>query len=355
MVSRRDFIKRSVTLTLGGAAGLVAACSGSPQTTPPPTVASANPTSAATLAPTPTTAAVAQLPTDTIEPPVPTPSATRIPPSPTPTQAYLAVARGDSPAAITRAAITALGGIGRFVKAGDDVIVKPNICNAENGPEYASTTNPEVVATLVTMCLEAGAKRVRVMDLPFSGTAVEAYKKSGIRAAVEAAHGEMELMSDMKYITATFPPQAKAIKTWQVYGDVLKADVLINVPIAKTHSVTNLTLALKNIMGVIHDRSSLHSQIDQRIPDLSTLIRSTLVVVDGVRVLTQNGPTGGSLKWVKQANTVIATHDIVAADAYATKLFFQRDPAKIRHIKNAADMGLGRIDVENLDVKELTI
>src|SRR5512136_2135154 len=157
-------------------------------------------------------------------------------PGPTGDQAYLAVAHGEDPAAIVKAALASLGGIERFVKPGQDVIIKPNICVDYHPPEYAATTNPVVVAALVTLCLGAGAKRVRVMDSPFPGISpTSAYAASGIEAAVKEAGGEMEVMSPIKFSEFDIP-QGKSITAWKVYRDVLESDVLINVPIAKNHS-----------------------------------------------------------------------------------------------------------------------
>jgi uncharacterized protein (DUF362 family) len=340
MISRREFLRRSILYTLALAGGnSLAACSPKSPTSLPP-VANVLPTRTSLPLATSTRAATASSTT---------PATLIAPAENTP---YLVVARGPSPAAITRAAIDALGGISKFVKPGSDVILKPNICNAQNRPEYASTTNPEVLAALVQMCLEAGAKRVRAMDQPFSGTAVEAYKVSGIREAVERAGGQMEIMASAKYVTVDFP-NARDIKSWQVYQDILQADAVINVPIAKHHGSARLTLAMKNLMGVITNRNSIHIALDQRIADLSTVIKPTLNVIDGVRVLTRNGPTGGSLDYVMTANTIIASTDIVAADAYATHLLFNKQPQDIGYIKIGADMRLGRSDFENLSVKEV--
>jgi uncharacterized protein (DUF362 family) len=211
-----------------------------------------------------------------------------------------------------------------------------------------------VVAALVQMCLEAGAARVRVMDQPFSGTATEAYKTSGIREAVERAGGQMEIMSDMKFASVNFP-DGRDIKKWKVYQDILKADVVINVPIAKTHDVATLTLAMKGLMGVITDRPSIHNAIHQRIADLSTLIKPTLNVIDGVRVLARGGPTNWNLADVVLANTIIASHDIVAADAYATQVLFKVKPEDVGYIKIGAEMSIGRFDFNNLRVKEVTV
>ena len=273
--------------------------------------------------------------------------------TPAPPDAYLAVARGEGAGGLVQAAIMALGGIERFVKQGDEVVIKPNICVAYHTPEYAATTNPEVVAELVRLCLGAGAKRVRVMDQPFGGTADQAYQRSGIGEAVKAAGGQMETMSKMKYQDTPIPG-GRDITRWPVYQDALKADVLINVPIAKHHGLARLTLGMKNLMGVIENRGGMHINLGQRVADLTSLVRPTLTVVDAVRILMDNGPTGGSLDDVKVMNTVIASHDIVAADAYAATLFglSGRD---IPATAAGAAMGLGTLDLSGVKVEEISL
>jgi uncharacterized protein (DUF362 family) len=270
--------------------------------------------------------------------------------------AYLAVARGAGadPAELTRRAIAAVGGIERFVKNGADVIVKPNICNAYHGPEYASTTNPDVIAAIIGLCLGAGAKRVRVLDYPFGGTAQSAYVKSGIEEAVKKAGGEMEVMSRMKFRKVALPG-GKAIKEWDVYGDIMDADAVINVPIAKHHSSATLTLGMKNLMGVVEDRNGMHARgLHQCIADLSTAVKPQLTVVDAVRMLMANGPTGGNLNDVKQADTVIASADVVAADAYAASLF-DMTPAQVSYIRIAGEMGLGQPDLTAIKIEEIAV
>jgi uncharacterized protein (DUF362 family) len=275
-------------------------------------------------------------------------------PAPTGSQAYLAVAHGGDPAAIVKAALASLGGIGRFVKQGQDVIIKPNICVDYHPAEYAATTNPVVVATLVALCLGAGAKRVRVMDSPFKGiSANSAYAAIGIEAAVQAAGGVMEVMSPIKFAKFDIP-QGKSITSWDIYRDVLETDVLIDVPIAKNHSLARLTLGGKNLLGVISDPNQIHSALGQRVADLVSLIRPTLTVVDAYRILMEHGPTGGSLNDVKQANTVIASHDIIAADAYGATLF-GLSGADIPYIKKGAEMGLGTLDVSTVKVEEVNV
>jgi uncharacterized protein (DUF362 family) len=267
-------------------------------------------------------------------------------------QAYLAVARGGDPEAITKTAIAALGGIERFVKSGDDVIIKPNICVNYRTPEYAATTNPTVVATLVSLCLGAGARRVRVMDTPFPGIPADAaYEVSKIAEAVKAGGGEMEVMSPVKFVTTPIP-EGLDLTEWEVYQDVLDTDVLINVPIAKDHNLARLSLGIKNLLGVITKPNQMHRNLGQRAADLASLVRPTLTVVDAVRIMVDHGPTGGSLNDVRQADTIIASHDFVAADAYAATMFDMAG-ADIAYVKAAADMGLGTLDLDSIEVEEI--
>jgi len=274
-------------------------------------------------------------------------------PAPSGEQAYLAVARGEAPQAIVQAALAALGGIERFVKSGQDVILKPNICVDYHSAEYAATTNPEVVAALVGLCLGAGARRVRVMDMPFGGSPASAYAISGIEEAVRAAGGEMEIMSPVKFARFDIP-NGKSIQAWEIYRDVLETDVLIDIPIAKHHSLARLSLAAKNLLGVISRPNQIHQSLAQRIADLASLIRPTLTVVDAYRILTAHGPTGGSLNDVQATHTVIASHDMVAADAYAATLFALKG-AEVPYIQKCADMGLGTLDLSTVKVEEIYV
>jgi uncharacterized protein (DUF362 family) len=276
-------------------------------------------------------------------------------PSPAAEAAYLAAARGgDDPEALTRAAIAAIGGMGQFVPAGSNVIIKPNICTAFRGYKYAATTNPWVVGALVKMSLESGASRVRVFDSPFNGDFTGAYKNSGIAEQVLAAGGEMEAINWDNYV-AVQPPGTKSFRSAKVYGEILNADVLIDVPIAKHHGTTGLTLAMKNLMGVVYDRGAIHNNIHQQIAELANFIRPKLTVIDGVRILLAGGPLGGSLGDVRKMDTVIASADIVAADAYATRLFGWSDPNRLGYVKIGAQLGLGRSDLENLKIQEIAI
>jgi uncharacterized protein (DUF362 family) len=240
-----------------------------------------------------------------------------------------------------------------FVGKGADVIVKPNICSSYYGPEYAVTTNPEVVGTLVSLCRRAGAGRVRVMDTPFAGPAEEAYRVSGIQDAAETAGGEMQIMSPTGFRPYRIP-DGRDLTSWPIYSDVLSCDVLIDVPVAKDHGATRLTLGGKNLLGVILDPGDIHTSIGQRTADLMSVCRPSLTVVDAVRVLTANGPTGGDLDDVERLDTVIAGADIVAADSYAATLF-DLTGADVPYVQAAYDMGLGEMDLEKVAVRRVRV
>ena len=297
---------------------------------------------------TPTNSSVSdtEAPTETIPPqPEVTPSPGSYP--------DMAIARNGDPEEMVKKAVRALGGMKRFVKSGDVVVVKPNICVAYHGYEYAATTNPWVVGALVKLALEAGASKVKVMDYPFGGTAQQAYNVSGIQAEVNKSGGKMVVMSNIKY-SETDIPKGIDLKSTKIFDGILNADVIINVPIAKHHQLARLTLAMKNMMGVIYNRPMMHSNLGQRLADLNSRVRSNLVIVDAVRMLMDNGPSGGNLGDVRKANTIIASPDIVAADSYAATLFGLQ-PNDLSYIKKGAAMGLGIQNLGKLKIEEINL
>ena len=265
----------------------------------------------------------------------------------------LVVARRGDPEALVRQALIGLGGMERFVPKRSHVVIKPNICVAYHSYEYAATTNPWVVAALVKLAFEAGASSVQVMDYPFGGSPEEAYTRSGIAEQVQAAGGEMVIMPRFKFVSTSIPNGAD-LKQAEIFEDALRTNILINVPIAKNHSLARLTLGMKNLMGLIRDRPAIHRNLGQRLADLTSLIQPTLTVIDAVRILMDHGPTGGNLDDVKQLDTIIASPDIVAADSYAATLFGLQ-PDSLSYVKAGATMGLGRNDLDNLNIQEFTI
>ena len=257
------------------------------------------------------------------------------------------VATGTDAARITRNAIGAIGGIGRFVKPGDVVVVKPNM-GWDRTPEQAANTNPLVVRATVEEALKAGAKKVKVFDRTCNDER-RCYANSGIQAALKGLDRvEVRFIENERFKKVLL--NGEALKEWELYGEALSANVFINVPVAKHHRLTGLTLGLKNIMGMMGgDRGKIHKQIEPALADVNAVLRSHLTVIDATRILTDHGPQGGDLADVKVLNTVIASTDIVAADAYATTLFGMK-PADIGVTVAAAKRGLGEMDLRKVRV-----
>jgi uncharacterized protein (DUF362 family) len=260
----------------------------------------------------------------------------------------LAVASGKDPAKNVRAAVDALGGMKKLVSSGDFVVIKPNI--AWNRPaDAAATTNPEVVAELVKMCKECAANRILVVDHIIDKPAEAVLNFTRIRPAAEKAGAEVTAAQNESDYRSMEIPKGKLIKSNTCIKDILKADVFINVPIAKAHSSTKLTLGMKNLMGCNWNRQAWHasSSLDQCIADYAGAVRADLVVLDANRILLTNGPKGpGETRDVEQ---VIAGVDQVAVDAYGATLF-GTTPKDIGYIRLAHEAGLGEMDLGKMNL-----
>jgi len=264
----------------------------------------------------------------------------------------LASVTGSDYQAVVRESINLLGGMEHFVKPGDKVVVKPNI-GWDRSPEQAANTHPLVVKTLIELALEAGAKEVRLFDYTCNEKR-RCYINSGIKEAVDSLKtrkAKLVHIDERKFISVDIEA-GRSLTRWEIYKDALTADTYINVPVAKHHSLSRLTLGLKNSMGVIGgNRGRLHHDLGQKLADLATVVRPALTVVDATRILLNNGPQGGRLTDVEKRDTVIASADPVAADAFATTLFGLR-PEDISSTVAAHRMGLGQMDLGKVHLLE---
>jgi len=266
-------------------------------------------------------------------------------------QPDLVIARGAPPAKITRAAIDGLGGIKRFIGRGDVVVVKPNI-GWDRTPEYAANTNPEVVAAVIRLCFEAGAGKVKVFDNTVND-ARRTYKQSGIADAAKSAGALVSFIDDRKFKDMRI--NGLVLKSWPLYTDVFEADKVINIPIAKTHGIAGLTLGMKNWMGIMGGwRGRIHQRIDESLVDLAMTVKPVLTILDAVRILTDNGPSGGDLKDVKILNTVVAGVDPVAVDAFGTTLFGMK-PADLGSVRIGHQIRLGSMDLGKLSIQRIRL
>ncbi len=264
----------------------------------------------------------------------------------------LAIVTGEA-AASTRAAVSMLGGMSSFVRKGDRVVIKPNMSFAR-GPLSATNTSPEVVRELVAMCREAGASRIRVLDHPLRPDDLCVKE---IRDACRV-HGSdlVHALNDKSFYREVSIPLGSTLKSTDVMKDVLEADVLIAAPVAKSHGSTGVSLSMKGMMGLVWSRGIMHylHDLNNSIVDLCTILKPKLVVIDGIRVLSTNGP-GGPGKVLK-TDTIIASRDMVAADAQAVSMFEwygrQMEPRQIKHIRLAHERGLGRMDINALNIQK---
>lgn len=263
----------------------------------------------------------------------------------------LAVVHGASASKITRAAIDAMGGMKRFISRGDIVVIKPNMA-WDRTPEFAANTNPEVVAEVVKMCYEAGAKVVKVFDRTVNDPR-RCYIQSGIAEAARSVGAQVSFVDERKFKEMEI--KGEVLKSWPLYTEVFEADKVINIPIAKHHGLARLTMAMKNWMGIMGgSRRQIHQRLDESLVDLSMFVKPTLTILDAVRILTSNGPQGGSLDDVKKRDTVIVGVDQVAVDSYGATLFGMKG-SELEYVRIADRRGIGKMDLSKLKIKKINV
>jgi len=282
--------------------------------------------------------------------------------------ADLAVAKSKKADDAVKKALEALGGIQKFVKPKQTVILKPNV-SFPNPAQWATTTNPQVVAAVASLCVDAGAKRVLIIDHPMrqpekclSRTGIEAACKDikGVYVRMESEQRDYkEVLLDKKTgrFAEVFEGQTPLLQKVEISKKTQsKGIVLINLPVAKSHSATGVSFGMKNLMGLIWDRTYFHKVgIHQAIAELTAIIRPNLTIVDATQVLLTRGPEGPGQ--TKALNTVIAGIDPVTVDAYTTTLERwngQRlEPKDIGYITAAHELKLGEIDLNKVNIKEV--
>jgi uncharacterized protein (DUF362 family) len=252
---------------------------------------------------------------------------------------------------LTQSVFEAAGGIRQFVSKGDVVVIKPNISWGRPS-KMAATTNPEVLQAVIELCQEAGAKKVRIADNTIENSKF-CFSVSGAENVAKITGAELiipdeSLMREMKL-------QGDRLDVWPVYLPIVEADKLINLPVAKDHILSSLTLGMKNWFGAIGGRrGSLHREIHPNIVDLAQFFKPTITLIDATRIMTRNGPSGGSTSDVVTKNTLILSDDPVAADGKAA-LLFGKEPQNIGYIKLAKKRGLGTYDFSKLLQKKVSV
>ena len=262
----------------------------------------------------------------------------------------IVVGSGDDAASVTAAVITALGGMSAFIHPGDVVVVKPNI-GWDRRPEQAANTNPDVVAEVVRHCVAAGAAKVIVTDITCNDP-VRCFNRSGIAAAAREAGAEVLLPNEARLRDVNMG--GVMLGRQPVFDTYLEVDKCINIPIAKHHGLTRVSLGLKNLYGIIGgNRGRLHQDIHNSIADLGNFLRATLTILDAWRILLRNGPQGGSLDDVEERHVIAASVDPVALDAWGGERFFGLSVADMPWLALSQRYGLGTTDHATLPLTEV--
>ena len=270
----------------------------------------------------------------------------------------LVAVMGSEPVTMFRKAIAEVGGISKYVKRGNKVVLKPNI-GWDRSPELAANTNPELVAEIVSQCLQAGAKEVLVFDHTCDDWR-KCYKNSGIEEAVTKAGGKMVPGHEESYYRDVDIPNGVVLKKTKIHQAILDSDVWINIPVLKMHGGAKMSVSMKNLMGIVWDRRFFHNHnLQQCIADCNTLAkRPVLNVVDAFRVIKSNGPQGKSEADVANPKGLFISSDIVAVDTAAIKFFDQVSTMNINsveHVGKAEELKLGTTHLEKLKIRRIKV
>ncbi len=264
----------------------------------------------------------------------------------------VAVRDGDRAAMLDRA-IAELGGMQQFVKPGQTVVIKPNI-SFDTPPGHGSNTHPELLRRVVALCFAAGAKSVSIFDHTLDQWQ-RAYAASGAEQVAKETGARLVPGNDPEYYREVQIPGGTVLRSARVHSLVLESDVFINVPVLKNHGGAQMTAAMKNLMGVVWDRRFYHrNDLDQCIADFVSFKRPALNILDAYHPMVRNGPRGRSAADLMEMRSLLASADIVALDAAAAKMLgFQ--PAGIRYVKLAAGMGLGTMDLDQVEIRRFKL
>ncbi|MEW5819320.1 MAG: DUF362 domain-containing protein [Cyanobacteriota bacterium] len=256
----------------------------------------------------------------------------------------LCLSKGTTYSEMTKSVINKMGGIKKFVSPGDVVVLKPNIAwNQKAG--YGANTTPEIVGTIAKLCKDAGAKKVKILEYPCVDPKVS-FNRSGIMQVARAVGADIHYLDERTLKKCKIG--GNFVTEWPVFSEFIDNDTLINIPIAKHHCLSKLSIGMKNWLGAIgDDRGELHEDLHTSIADFATFFKPDLTIVDLTKVLIKNGPQGGSLEDVKTLNMITGGLDPVATDAFAAKLLGY-NPADIGFIKKAQEYGIGTMNYKKL-------
>lgn len=263
----------------------------------------------------------------------------------------MAIAHGTEHEKTIRAALGALGGMGRFIQHGDVVMIKPNVA-FDRSPALAATTHPDALRAVAKLCFEAGAAKVVIADNPINSP-TGCFLKSGLTAV--AAELNLDLLYPELASFAPLQMNGEILQHWTFFNAPFKhATKVIGLAPCKDHNLCHSSMTMKNWYGLLGGRrNQFHQHIHSIVSDFALMMKPTLVILDGMNVLMRNGPTGGRLSDVKPMNTIVAGTDMVAVDSYGYANLLERDIAELTYIHKAHDRGLGNKNWKDAFYKEV--
>jgi len=234
------------------------------------------------------------------------------------------------------------------------IVLKPNIC-LPDGPAKATTTSPIVVELICRKLIADGAKKIVIADHTLHRTS-EFERTPWLDFPRKYPEVRLLLANEERFYQP-LTIDGRVLKTTDVLRLLVRADLFVNIPTAKHHTATYVSLGLKNLMGTIWDRSGFHSSmdLDKAVADLATAVRPALTIVDASRVLLKGGPTGPGP--ILTENRLFAGRDILAVDSVVSSRYafggMSLAPAMVPHLAAAFELGVGELDLDKIRIHKV--
>ena len=246
-------------------------------------------------------------------------------------------------------AVDLIGGMDRFVRPGDTVLVKPNMLAAKE-PERAITTHPLVLEAVVQLVKGAGGKPL-IGDSP--GGAVRGIKRYWKNTGFAEVAGRQNIPLVSFESAGVYIKQRRGI-SYYIVKPALDADVVINLPKLKTHNLTLFTGAVKNLFGTVpgfrkgeyHKEFPNPDRFAEAMVDIYALVKPSLSIMDGILSMEGNGPSSGTPRGL---GLILASPDGVALDAVAQAVI-GFGPDEVHTTTSASQQEIGQGNLGQIDV-----
>jgi len=255
-------------------------------------------------------------------------------------KAKVAITKGDDPKRLVRDALSLLNGLDK--RCLGKVLIKPNLWVGATRMCSGATTRIEVIEGLVEFLQDLGTHVVIGEGSMASHITERAFENTRVKELRNKYGIKIVNLNEDDFVSVRIH-NGVALNSLKLSKEVLESDVIVSVPVLKTHVMTGVSLSLKNMIGIVwgRDKHKLHEKdLDQAIVDLNTMVKPDLAVIDGMTGMEGRGPNLGKSV---DMNVLIASFDPVAADSVGTQIMGMR-PKSIRHLRLAAIRKLGTLD-----------